>query len=150
MIKYFLLFLISTIVINPVFATVEVYNIDLDCPVNSFDFTGTYVEFDMIEMCDVYGNVLNMDPVPVDNSQVYVVESGSVIPEIITQSNTILVGDASIPIKSLKEQIDNFIKEKQDQLKAKFGDKWKERWDNAKGKLKDQFDSILKELLKTR
>lgn len=141
--------LVLTIIINPIYGSVETYNVELNCPGDSFDFIGTYVEFDMIEMCEVYGNILFIDPVPLGSVDDNLDESG--LPE---PTNEILPSIAKIPLKSLKEQMDDFIKEKQDQLKEKFklkfGDKWKERWDNAKGKLKDKFDSLLKELLKTQ
>ena len=138
--------LVLTLVINPIYATVETYNVELNCPADSFDFIGTYVEFDQIEMCEVYGNILVIDPVPLGyTTDVTLDENNLELPvdEPVIEYST-------IPLKSLKEQMDNFFKEKQEQLKEKFklkfGDKWKERWDKAKGKLKDQLNSLLREL----
>ena len=146
MIRYFLLFIILSIVVNPVYATVETYNVELNCPIDSFDFTGTYVEFDQIEACEVFGNILVIDPVPLG----YTVDATLDENDLELPPDEPFTVDPTIPLKSLKEQMDNFIHEKQQQLKEKFklkfGDKWKERWDNAKGKLKDQLNSLLREL----
>jgi hypothetical protein len=138
--------LVLTLIINPVYATVETYNVELNCHVDSFDFANTYVEFDQIQMCEVFGNILVIDPVPAGNTvDVTLDENEQELP-----LDEPVIEYPTIPLKSLKEQMDNFIKEKQEQLKEKFklkfGDKWKERWDKAKGKLKDQLDSLLREL----
>lgn len=140
--------LVVTIIINPVYGSVETYNVEMNCVGDSFDFTGTYVEFDQIEMCEVYGNILVIDPVPVVNTDVGFDEANLELPTDDPVDEVIEY--PTLPIKSLKEQMDNFINEKQQELKEKFklkfGDKWKERWDNAKNKLKDQLNSLLKEL----
>lgn len=62
--------LIAIGTIQSAYATVPMYNTELNCPVESLDFTGVQIEFDAIDMCPVVGNIIGgpippfIDPIP--------------------------------------------------------------------------------------
>lgn len=60
--KYLYLIALMLIPILPAYATLEIYNAELNCPIESLDLTGTLIEFDFIEMCPITGNVITLNP----------------------------------------------------------------------------------------
>ncbi len=69
-ISVFFFTLVLLIPANQSYAQVPMFNTELNCPVDSLDFTGIQIEFDSIDMCPVVGNIVGgpippfTDPIP--------------------------------------------------------------------------------------
>lgn len=90
---------VVTVIVQPAYAVVEMYNVELNCPVDSFDFSGVLVEADYLELCEVSGIVLDT---VVDNFY----QSGSNYPQITLQINE---NQQNIPVVTLREQLDGLF-----------------------------------------
>ena len=154
--KFFIILflLVCSIGITPVYSTVETQGIQIFCPIDDLDFSSNYVEFDELQICEAVGTILNSD-IP---ETVVVGEGGD--PTCSTDSK--LENHTCIPIpiepleikKSIKQQFDEIVAKKRTELKElfkkKFGDKWKEKWSLATGKIfknMDEFFDFLNDLL---
>ena len=145
----FLFLVVCSITIQPIFAQVETYNIEINCPVDNLDFTGYTVIFDELELCEATGNILYSDiPQQViigndpdcSDGYFYDDEFGCVPIEQEIQ-------EPIVEKKLVKKQIDDIIKQKRAELKEllkqKFGDKWKEKWKSIRSELLGNLNSIL-------
>ena len=141
--------LVFTMITSPAYATVEMYNVQLLCPIDSFDFTGVAVEFDALEMCEVSGTVINPDVI--DNFY----QGGLQYPQITLQ---IQENPQDPPRVSLREQLDGLFDKQRNDLIAELNDFLRKNY-SLKNSLADvelelgQLIKILKEkisLLKTK
>lgn len=141
--------LVATLVINPIYATVEMYNVQLLCAIDSFDFTGVAIEFDALEMCEVSGTIINPDVI--DNFY-----QGGLQRQLITLQ--IQENPQEPPKVSLREQLDGLFDKQRTDLIAELNSFLQKNY-SLKNRLADvetelgQLIKVLKEkisLLKTK
>ena len=141
--------LVLTMITSPAYATVEMYNVQLLCPIDSFDFTGVAIEFDALEMCEVSGTIINPDVI----NNFY--QGGLQYPQITLQ---IQENPQDPPRVTLREQLDGLFDQQRADLIAELNSFLQKNY-SLKNRLADvetelgQLIKILKEkisLLKTK
>lgn len=139
-----ILTLVCSLVIQPSYELVEMTGVILECPIDTIDFTTTYVEMDEVVMCEVFGSIGSI-----------IIQENELLDEIMNQTDEIvepLVEEK--PLKSVKEQLNELLAKKkaelQEKFKQKFGDKWKDKWKNARDEMLKNWQSwidVIKELI---
>lgn len=141
-------FLVLTVISSPAYAIVELYNVQLLCPIDSFDFTGVTTQFDALTLCEVSGTIINPDVV----SNFY---QSDALPPIVLQ---IVENPDETPQVSLSDQLDSIFDTQKKSILAELQDFLRKNY-SLKNSLADvetelgQLIKILKEkiaLLKTK
>ena len=101
-----------TLITSPAYAVVEMYNVELLCPVDSFDFTGVTTQFDALTLCEVSGTIINPDVV--SNSY-----QSDALPGIVLQ---IIENPDETPQTSLSDQLDSIFDTQRQSVLAELQD----------------------------